>query len=157
MKKNQSPTLSTTTTKNIYLWKMEIIYSPLTSTDTSRITAPITITYSSTTPQNQNRKTGPTSYRSNITIMKIFSPRKISTNSQNDDHGIMPSTSPQVLNQLIARPIICRHKSRKSSRSSLTKIFAQVEYALHHPLWLHHFSLSRRKTDRYAQLKITES
>src|ERR1700676_1166433 len=136
---------------------MEINYSPSTSMDTSRITEPITITYSSTTPQNLKRKTGPTSYRSSITIMKTFSPRRISINCQNDDHGIMPSTSPQVLNQSIARPTICRRKSKKSSRSLLTKIFALVEYPLHHPLWLHHFSLSRRKTDHYAPLKITES
>src|SRR6267378_5801883 len=136
---------------------MEINCSLSTSTDTSRITEPITITYSSTTPQNPKRKTGPTSYRSNITIMKTFSARKISTNSQNDDHGIMPSTSPQVSNLSIAKPTICRHKSKKSSRSLLTKIFAPVEFALHHPLWLHHFSLSRKKTDRYALLKITES
>src|SRR6202790_3636675 len=136
---------------------MEINYSLSTSTDTSRITEPITITYSSTTPQNLKRKTGPASYRSNITIMKTFSPRKISTNSQNDDHGIMPSTSPPVLNQSIARPMICRHKNKKNSRSLLTKIFIPAEYALHHPLWLHHFSLSRRKTDRYPLLKITES
>jgi len=27
----------------------------------------------------------------------------------------------------------------------LTKIFALVEYALRHPLWLHHLSLSRKK------------
>src|ERR1700692_1958686 len=106
---------------------MEINYSPSTSTDTLRITEPITITYSSTTPQNLKRKTGPTSYRSNITIMKTFSPRKISTNSQNDDHGIMPSTLPQVLNQSIARPPTCRHKNKKSSRNLLTRIFAQVE------------------------------
>src|ERR1700692_4203844 len=136
---------------------MEINYSPSTPPDTSRITAPITITYSSTTPQNLKRKTGPASYRSNITIMKTFSPKKISTNSQNDDHGIMPSTSPQVLNLSIARPTICHRKSRKGSRSLLTKIFVPVEYALHHPLWLHDFSLSRRKTDRCALLKITES
>src|SRR5882762_3747929 len=136
---------------------MEIDYSLSTSMDISRITEPITITYSSTTPQNLKRKTGPTSYRSSITIMKIFSPRKISINSQNDDHGIMPSTSPLVLNQSIARPTICCCKSKRSSRNLLTKIFAPVEYALHHPLWLHHFSLSRRKTDRYALLKITES
>src|ERR1700676_2115555 len=136
---------------------METNYSPSTSTDISRITAPIMITYSSTTPQNLKRKTGPASYQSNITIMKTYSPKKISTNSQNDDHGIMPSTSPQVLNLSIARLTTCRHRSRKSSRSLLTKIFAQVEYALHYPLWLHHFSLSRRKMDRYAPLKITES
>src|SRR5882762_1531685 len=125
--------------------------------DISRITEPITITYSSTTPQNPKRKTGPISYRSNITIMKTFSPRKISTNSQNDDHGTMPSTSPLVLNLSIAKPTICCHKSKKSSRSLLTRIFVPVEFTLHHPLWLHHFSLSRRKTDRYALLKITES
>src|SRR5882762_457966 len=136
---------------------MEINYSPSTSTDISRITKPITITYSSTTPQNLKRKTGPTSYRSSITTMKTFSPRKISINSQNDDHGIMPSTSPLVLNLSIARPTICRRDSKKSSMNLLTRIFALVEFALHHPLWLHHFSLSRRKTDRYAQLKITES
>src|SRR6267378_411903 len=136
---------------------MEINCSPSTSTDILRITEPITITYSSTTPQNLKRKTGPTSYQSNITIMKTFSPRKISINSQNDDHGIMPSTSPLVLNLSIARPTICHRKSKRSSRNLLTKIFAPVEYALHHPLWLHHFSLSRRKTDRYALLKITES
>src|SRR5882762_7044193 len=136
---------------------MEINCSPSTLTDTSRITEPITITYSSTTPQNPKRKTGPTSYRSNITTMKTFSPRKISINSQNDDHGIMPSTSPLVLNLSIARLTICRRRSKRSSRSLLTKIFVLVEYALHHPLWLHHFSLSRRKTDHYALLKITES
>src|SRR5882762_7991949 len=136
---------------------MEIDYSLSTSTDISRITEPITITYSSTTPQNLKRKTGPTSDRSNITTMKIFSPRKISINSQNDNHGIMPSTLLLVLNLSIARPTICRPKSKKSSRSLLTRIFALVEFALHHPLWLHHFSLSRRKTDRYALLKITES
>src|SRR5882762_8129830 len=136
---------------------MEIDYSLSTSTDISRITEPITITYSSMTPQNLKRKTGPTSYQSNITIMKIFSPRRISTNSQNDDHGIMPLTSPLVLNLSIARPTICRLKSKKSSKSLLTKIFTLVEFALHHPLWLHHFSLSRRKTDRYALLKITEN
>src|SRR5882762_7247198 len=136
---------------------MEINCSPSTSTDISRITEPITITYSSTTPQNLKRKTGPTLYRSNITIMKTFSPKKISTNSQNDDHGIMPSTSPLVLNLSIAKPTICRHKSKKSSRSLLTKIFAPVKYALHYPLWLHHFSLSKIKTDRYALLKITKS
>src|ERR1700676_1254925 len=130
MKRNQPPILSTTTMKNICLWKMEINYSLLTSTDTSRITEPITITYSSTTPQNLKRKTGPTSYRSNITIMKTFSPKKISTNSQTNDHGIMPSTPPQVLNQSIAKPTICRHKSKKSSRNLLTKIFVPVEYAL---------------------------
>src|SRR5882762_6970479 len=136
---------------------MGINYSPLTSSDISKITEPITITYSSTTPQNLKRKTGPTSYRSSITIMKTFSPKKIPINSQNDDHGIMPSTSPLVLNLSIAKPIICRRKSKKSSKSLLTKIFAPLEFALHHPLWLHHFSLSRKKTDRYAQLKITES
>src|SRR5882762_2622573 len=136
---------------------MEINYSPSTSTDISRITEPITITYSSTTPQNPKRKAGQTSYRSSITIMKTFSPEKILTNSQNNDHGTMPSTSLQVLNLSTAKPITCRHKSKKSSRSLLTRIFALVEYALHHPLWLHHFSLSRRKTDRYALLKITEN
>src|ERR1700676_5248147 len=119
---------------------METNYSLSTLMDISRITEPITITYSSPTPQNLKRKTGPTLYRSNITIMKTFSPKKISTNSQNDDHGIMPSTSPQVLNLSIARPTICRPKNRKSSRSLLMKIFVLVEYALHHPLWLHHFS-----------------
>src|SRR6267378_5431994 len=136
---------------------MEINCSPSMSTDTSRITEPITITYLSTTPQNLKRKTGPTSYRSSITTMKTFSPRKISINFQNDDHGIMPSTSPLVLNLSIARPTICRHKSKRSSKSLLTRIFVPVEFALHHPLWLHHFSLSRRKTDHYALLKITES
>src|SRR5882762_2258494 len=105
---------------------MEINYSPSTSMDTSRITEPITITYSSTTLQNQKRKAGQTSYRSNITIMKTFSPRRISTNSQNDDHGTMPSTSLQVLNLSIAKPTICHHKSKKSSRSLLTRIFVPV-------------------------------
>src|SRR5882762_8636054 len=136
---------------------MEINYSPSTSMDILRITEPLTITYLSTTLPNLKRKTGPTSYQSNITIMKTFLPRKISINSQTDDHGIMPSTSPLVLNLSIARPTICRRKSKRSSKSLLTRIFIPVEFALHHPLWLHHFSLSRRKTDRYAQLKITES
>src|SRR5882762_8990328 len=64
-------------------------------------------------------KYNPTKSKMNITTMKTFSPRKISINFQNDDHGIMPSTSPLVLNLSIARPTICRHKSKKSSRSLL--------------------------------------
>src|SRR5882762_10173599 len=107
---------------------MEINYSLSTSMDTSRITEPITITYLGTTPQNPKQKTGPTSYRSNIMIMKTFSPKKISTNSQNDDHGIMLLTSPLVLNLSIAKPTICRLKSKKSSKSLLTKIFTLVEF-----------------------------
>jgi hypothetical protein len=57
------------------------------------------------------------------------------------------------------KPVNCKTYNLlpQEQRSLLMKIFALVKYALHHPQWLHHFALSKRKTDRYALLKITES
>jgi len=82
---------------------MEINYSPSTSTDISRITEPITITYSSTTPQNLKRKTGTNIVPKQYHDYEDLFTKKDFDNSQNDDHGIMPSTSPLVL-----KPVDCK-------------------------------------------------
>jgi len=57
------------------------------------------------------------------------------------------------------KPVDCKTynlspQEQEKLKEFIDENFAPVEFALHHPLWLHHFSLSRRKTDRYAQHRL---
>src|SRR5882762_246674 len=106
------------------------------------------------TLKEPNPRNGLTLYQVSTTTMKTSLPGKISTNSQNDNLGIMLSTLPRVLNQSIAKPILCRRKNQNISRSLSTKIFAPDELSHHPHPWHHHSFLSKRKTESYAPLKI---
>src|SRR5882762_11642606 len=109
------------------------------------------------TPKEPNPRNGLRLYQISTMTMKTSLPGKTSTNSQNDDLGITLSTSPQVLNQSIARPIPCRRKNKNILRNLLTKIFAPDKLSHHPHPWHHHSFLSKRKMESYAPLKIIES
>src|SRR5882762_7073986 len=109
------------------------------------------------TLKEPNPRNGLTSYQVSTMTMKTSLPGNISTNSQNDNLGITLLTLPQVLNQLIAKPIPCCHKNKNISKSLSTKIFAPDELSHHPHPWHHHSFLSKRKMESYAPLKIIES
>src|SRR5882762_1016201 len=109
------------------------------------------------TLKEPNPRNGLTLYQVSITTMKTSLPGKISTNSQNDNLGITLLTSPQVLNQLIARLIPCCHKNKNISRSLSMKIFTPDELSHHPHPWHHHSFLSKKKMESYALLKIIKS
>jgi hypothetical protein len=89
--------------------------------------------------------------------MKTSLPRKISTNSQNDDLGITLLTLLQVLNLSIAKLIPYHHKNKNISRSLSTRIFAPDELSHHPHLWHHHSFVSKKKTENYTLLKTIEN
>src|SRR5882762_10802311 len=163
--KTNPPSMLTMTKKTLWSWKKEIVSSSSTLTDISnrnpifpkKLTAPTMTMSLNMTLKEPNPRNGLTLYQVSTTTMKTSLPEKISTNSQNDDLGIMLSIAPQVLNQSIARPILCRRKNRNISRSLSMKIFAPDELSHHPHLWHHHSFLSKRKTESYAPLKIIES
>src|SRR5882762_1677574 len=163
--KTNPPSMLTMTKKTLWSWKKEIAFSSSTLTDISnrnpilpkKLTAPTTTMSLNMTLKEPNPRNGLTLYQVSTTTMKISSPEKISTNSQNDDLGIMLLTSHQVLNQSIARLIPCRRKNKHISRSLLMKIFAPDKSSHHPHPWHHHSFLSKRKMESYAPLKIIES
>src|ERR1700683_3068912 len=84
---------------------------------TSNSTEQIMIMSKSMTLPMEKPDHGTVSFHHNITITKMFSPRKISTNSLNNDLGIMQSNSHQDRNLLIVKPIPCRRKNKNHFRS----------------------------------------
>jgi len=131
---------------------MDILNHNLQTHSTSII--PIMIISHTTTPNMENTKTGKTLYIHNIILTKISLPRKILTNSLNEDLGIMQSNSPLVTKPLIARLTHYHNKNKKIFRSSLTKTFVLDVSTLLNPLW-HHLSFlskERWKTSPYTRL-----
>src|SRR5882762_9652722 len=90
------------------------------------------------THKEPNPRHGLTLYQISTITMNTSLPRKISTNSQNDDLGITLSTSLQVSNQSIARPIPYPRKNKNILRNLSTRIFAPDELSHHLHPWHHH-------------------
>src|ERR1700676_4403939 len=117
----------------------------------------ITIMSDNMTPNMANQKIGKTSFLRNTIPTKISLPRKISTNSLNEDLGTTLSNLPLDSNPPIAKRIPYRSKNKRIFRNSLMKIFVLDASAHRNPPWLHLFSLSSRKMENFALHKIIES
>src|ERR1700729_1773067 len=105
------------TKKTVHPSKKAIESLSSTWTPTSNSTEQIMIMSKSMTPPMEKPNPGTVSFHHSITITKTFSPRKISTNSLNDDLGIMQSSSHQDRNLPIVKPIPCRRKNKNHFRS----------------------------------------